>query len=522
MSLSFVTANNSYLRVNSPNTAAPITFGFWFNILDTNVENMAWFGDSGGTATFGIYKDGTNFHLYAGGAGSNVAYGDASVLGWHFLIQRVMSTTNYRAAILNPLGAIAHAAGTGNATFDFTTLTLGNNSSSPTSGLTGNIAELFYTDTDIQPDGLQLDETLLRRLAYRGPFSVPSLKKDIIEYRSFFSRTVNDKAGDVYYGKYGKQTWANTNGVTIGPHPPWAMPWNRRYIRPKQNDRAVSLFIPDIIASIGAALTGTAASGTTEAHIVSGGRTIILTLTGDTFIAAGAAFNAVRQAIIDGLDSAQSEAHGWDAVVKAGLAVTDVVRTSDTVVTVALPAFASYDITAPETITATVPAAALTGGVALVAAPTFSIAQTVAAALSGSILTTHAADIVAGGRQIILDLDSDTWVTAGATFNGQRQNIINGLDSAQAEAHGWDAEVKAKIAVTDVVRTSDTRVTITLDAEAAYAITATETITATIPGTALTGGNAVVATPTFNVYVDPTPSAGRHGKHKGLGLGIQL
>jgi hypothetical protein len=109
------------------------------------------------------------------------------------------------------------------------------------------------------------------------------------------------------------------------------------------------------------------------------------------------------------------------------------------------------------------------------------------------------ADIVTGGKTILLTLTNDTWVTAGATFNNQRQNIINGCDSAQAEATGWDAEVKAKMAVTDVVRTSDTLVTITLPAEAAYNITAMETITVTIPSTAVALGAAIVASPTFTV-----------------------
>jgi hypothetical protein len=63
-----------------------------------------------------------------------------------------------------------------------------------------------------------------------------------------------------------------------------------------------------------------------ETEIRTGGSTLVLTLTGDTWVAAGAAFDAERQNIIDGLDSAQAEAAGWDAVVKAGLAVTDVVR----------------------------------------------------------------------------------------------------------------------------------------------------------------------------------------------------
>ena len=86
------------------------------------------------------------------------------------------------------------------------------------------------------------------------------------------------------------------------------------------------------------------------------------------------AFGAERKNIIDGLDSAQAEGNGWDLVVKAGLAVTDVVRTSDTVVTITLPAFASYNITATETITAKVPATALVlSGSDVTGSPTFDV-----------------------------------------------------------------------------------------------------------------------------------------------------
>lgn len=106
-------------------------------------------------------------------------------------------------------------------------------------------------------------------------------------------------------------------------------------------------------------------------------------------------------------------------------------------------------------------------------------------------------DCVNGGKQIILTLTGDTWVAFGATFNAQRQAIINGITSAQSEATGWNAEVRDKEAVTAVVRTSATVVTITFSAEAAYAITAPETITVTVPAAALTGAAPIVASPTF-------------------------
>ena len=120
-------------------------------------------------------------------------------------------------------------------------------------------------------------------------------------------------------------------------------------------------------------------------------------------------------------------------------------------------------------------------------------------ALSGTVTTATESDIVAGGKTIILTLTGDTWVSAGASFDAIRQDIINGLTSAQSELLGWNNVVKALQGVAGVVRTSAVIVTITLDAQATYLITANETITATVPASALTGAAALVATPTFTI-----------------------
>ncbi len=124
------------------------------------------------------------------------------------------------------------------------------------------------------------------------------------------------------------------------------------------------------------AVTGTLTSSATEDDVVAGSKTIILTLTNAVWAASGATFDAQRQNIINGIDSAQSEGTGWDAVVKAGLAVTTVVRTSNTVVTVTLSAFATYAITANETITATIPYTALENAIGIVGSPTITISNT--------------------------------------------------------------------------------------------------------------------------------------------------
>jgi hypothetical protein len=111
---------------------------------------------------------------------------------------------------------------------------------------------------------------------------------------------------------------------------------------------------------------------------------------------------------------------------------------------------------------------------------------------------TSSSNLVAGGNGGGSDLTSTE--EYNTPFDHQRQAIINGLDSAQSEAHGWDVEVKGKIPVTDVARTSDTVATITLSPEAAYNITATETVTATIPTAALVNYDSnIVASPTFDI-----------------------
>lgn len=266
------------------------------------------------------------------------------------------------------------------------------------------------------------------------------------------------------------------------------------------------------------ALSGTVTTAD-EQEIRTGGKTIVLTVSNDTWVT-GAAFNVARQSILDGLDSAQSESTGWNAEVRDKELVTAVVRTSDTVVTITLAAAPAYDISVSETITATIPLIALASAPeeTITASPTFSIVPfVVTAALGGTVIGADEDDIVAGGETVTLTLTGDTWVPAGAfQFDLFRQQIIDGLTSAQSEPTGWNAEVRDKELVTAVVRTSDTVVTITLTAAAAYDISANETITATVPALALVKSTlAVVASPTFEVMptgvMVPAPPPGVGG-----------
>lgn len=117
---------------------------------------------------------------------------------------------------------------------------------------------------------------------------------------------------------------------------------------------------------------------TNEASVRAGGATIVVTVFDDTLVAAGATFDAQRQAIINGLAGSLATDTAWDETVIAALTVGTVVRTSSTVVTITMPAVAAYALPAgiAETVTVTLPASALSGGVALVAG-TFRISPSV-------------------------------------------------------------------------------------------------------------------------------------------------
>lgn len=139
--------------------------------------------------------------------------------------------------------------------------------------------------------------------------------------------------------------------------------------------RAIVASNPLSVSTVASAtVTGTASSGWYEAEVVAGGDTIVLTLSNEAFVAAGTAFDAQRQSIIDGIVASTSPANGWNAV-RSSIPVTAVVRSANTQVTITLPALAAYSVTANQTLTVTLPASALVAGQSIVATPALTITE---------------------------------------------------------------------------------------------------------------------------------------------------
>lgn len=233
------------------------------------------------------------------------------------------------------------------------------------------------------------------------------------------------------------------------------------------------LVVTYTIPSATAAITGTITATVDEDDVVTGGKTIIITLTGDTWKAAGTGpigSTADTQAIIDGLDSAQVEATGWNAEVRDKEVTTAVVRTSSTICTITLTASAAYDITAQETITVTVPIAGLvTGAGAITSTPTFTV-DTVAAATVVDVNTNEIIDDAETGNTLTVSgfvsdistvkLKSGTAETTVLNLSGTGDNYtfdnvdVAGFTSDTVGAPLTSANNIAQVEATDGVDTA--------------------------------------------------------------------
>ena len=95
-------------------------------------------------------------------------------------------------------------------------------------------------------------------------------------------------------------------------------------------------------------------------------------------------------------------------------------------------------------------------------------------------------------KVILIDIANDT-LEVGATFDAARAAVLAGITSTSGI-------FIANQVVGTVVRTSDTRITITLAADPLYDISSTDTITVIVPESVLvTSISDVLATPTFTV-----------------------
>ena len=240
MSARFVSASSTYLSSGSFIPTYPFTVALKVFPTTTGSNKVFWSVGAFGANDYWVLQQASSNVWQILSARSTVQTSSAGTVTanqWAFLVGRFISATNRRLSVLDYNGAVSHVQNTTSSNPQLLdNMGLGCRASgTKTLFFDGNIAEYWITDTDIQPGGTQLLDTTLRQLAWGGPFSWPLVAKDLVEYRGLVTaiESRSDRAGDVYFGKFGRLTWDNNNGVAIGAHCPLPY-W---YVKPGQTRR---------------------------------------------------------------------------------------------------------------------------------------------------------------------------------------------------------------------------------------------------------------------------------------------
>lgn len=156
----------------------PFTVGCWAS-TEASAGTIVSFPDiSASNVWFRLGVDATPaFYIgaRAGGAGEQTAAAGTINTGspaWHYVLGRFISSTNRRISCLHPDGSTSHAQSTTNrSTSGVNGIYVGGlyGSTGYTDLMTGAVGELWWASGDIQPDGGQTNDDMLRTLAYRGP-----------------------------------------------------------------------------------------------------------------------------------------------------------------------------------------------------------------------------------------------------------------------------------------------------------------------------------------------------------------
>lgn len=240
MGARFSTASSQGLILSSPQTLTrPFCVGFWYKTSATGVRRhlTGWDNGSVGWAIAVGAANTTVVFQYWDGATQQFSTNISSVpsADWNFVLARDINNSNRRMSIVSNNG-IRHGSSASTISTSQTQITIG--ATLGVNYMEGSIAEWWFLSGDVQADGAQADDALVRQLAYLGPFSVPHIAPNVVEYRSFRSGVLSnaDQGGEVYQRGGPRQWEAFVNEPGVGEHPPVPA-----YVRPNQNRRILAV-----------------------------------------------------------------------------------------------------------------------------------------------------------------------------------------------------------------------------------------------------------------------------------------
>lgn len=260
MGLLFASASSQYLTLvpSPPVTAVPFTIAAWMRpttVAGPNAEYCIGMSNSGSDNSFHYIirraDTGAGFKWAAYSEDTGALSGISAKAGtptagqWDFVVGRFVGSSSRWCDVLAGTGGTDH----GQSTTTNTPAGINNQSLGSILFLTGgaqaffdgNVAEFWMTDSDVQGEDAALSDSLLRQLAYGGPFSVPHVASRLVMYRSFRDGVTGSNLTSAYAKRYGDMQWSATNSPIVSIHPPLPY-W---YARPNSQIRPrAPLWVP--------------------------------------------------------------------------------------------------------------------------------------------------------------------------------------------------------------------------------------------------------------------------------------
>jgi len=269
-----------------------------------------------------------------------------------------------------------------------------------------------------------------------------------------------------------------------------------------------------ISANSSANLTGTLLTGTLlETNIVSGSKTLVITLTDGQWVTDIETNSTKRNALFTGL-VASAETSEWAKVLTALQAAGQaaIVRNDNATVTITLPAVSTYNIANNQYITMDIPAACISGAkAALRAQQTIIVERVAGVTLSGTAIspTVSETDIRLGGKTVIITLSSASWVDTIATDTTIKNALFDGFVADVENDTQW-AKVVSELKKGTITKTAANSITITLPVVSGYNITALiQKISVTVPTTAVIGTSLNIESSNTIVINNTPPTAAK-------------
>lgn len=264
-----------------------------------------------------------------------------------------------------------------------------------------------------------------------------------------------------------------------------------------------------ITANPAVAISGTLTAGVNELDIVKGTKNIVATLYNATWDPSVTTDIAKREKLID--DLLPSSDATWTnaiATIKAGATYT---LNNDSTVTITLPSVPQFNTSSPITISPLTPALTKADFQSLIVpsagpldigstSPSFTIAplNNQSAFLNGTVKTASEPDIVAGSKTLVITLQNDIWAQDAVSNSTKLNALIDNIKTTSVTT--WaNVQTALKANPSNVVRTSDTVLTITLPPVSTYTIDTDQTIYVSIPSNSTSTSTQPIYAGSFTV-----------------------